>query len=45
VVFAALHPLALSSGWSAALLAVVYAAGWIAFYAAYWVARDPRRGG
>ena len=45
LVFAALHPLAESSGWSSALLAAVYATGWIVFYAAYWIARDPRRGG
>ena len=45
LVFAALHPVAQSSGWSPALLAAVYATGWIVFYAAYWIARDPRRGG
>jgi membrane protein YqaA with SNARE-associated domain len=45
LVFAALHPIVVSSGWSAAMLAVVYAAGWILFYAAYWTARDPRRVG
>jgi len=45
VVFAALHPIAASSGWSAGTLAAVYVAGWVGFYAAYWIARDPRRGG
>jgi membrane protein YqaA with SNARE-associated domain len=45
LVFAALHPLAQSSGWSPPLLPAVYATGWIVFYAAYWIARDPRRGG
>jgi membrane protein YqaA with SNARE-associated domain len=45
LVFATLHPLAQASGWSPALLAAVYATGWIVFYAAYWIARDPRRGG
>ena len=43
LVFVALHPLAQSSGWSPALLVAVYATGWIVFYAAYWIARDPRR--
>jgi len=45
LVFAVFHPLAQSSDWSPALLAAVYATGWIVFYAAYWIARDPRRGG
>jgi len=40
--FAALHPFAV--GWPPVLLAVAWVGGWMAFYVAYWVARDPRRG-
>ena len=40
--FAALHPFAVS--WPPMLLARVLIGGWTAFYLAYWVVRDPRRG-
>ena len=41
--FAALHPVAVASGWSAAINGFVYVVGWTLFYAAYWNRRDPRR--
>ena len=40
--FAALHPVAVASGWSAAVIGLVYVVGWTLFYAAYWIRRDPR---
>jgi len=43
LVFAALHPFAI--GWPPILLAIAWIGGWIAFYLAYWMARDPRRRG
>jgi membrane protein YqaA with SNARE-associated domain len=43
LVFAALHPVAVAMAWSAALLTILWLAGWTAFYVAYWIARNPRR--
>ena len=43
IAFAALHPVAVASGWDATPIVLVYAGGWTLFYAAYWIVRDPRR--
>jgi membrane protein YqaA with SNARE-associated domain len=40
---ALVHPLAL--GWQPATLTIAWIAGWSAFYAGYWIVRDPRRRG